>query len=132
MSQFMLCKSQIDLTSYDCTKVEHCFANNEYLLKIAGEIFEDVNLGEIWAVTDIDNLFTQAQKQLFESSKLPTLLSSLFDVCDILVLWYSDFYNDLDEVNTKEQFLISVKNGIHDPSGMCECYLYVKCLHTAL
>ena len=132
MSQFMLCKTKNDLTSYNCKKIEQCLVNKQYLIKIASELFRVKTLNDVWAVTDIDLLFTQVQNQSFENTELHMRLSALFDVCDVILLWYSNFYDDLDEVNTKEQFISTVKDSVNDPSGMCECYLYVNCLNTSV
>ena len=126
MSQFMICKSDIDLTAYSCARIADSLKTNGIFARIVNELLGD-NLDDIWELTDIDFLFTQAQNKPFEDSELNVKLSALFDVCDVLILWYSDFYQDLDCVNTKEQFLSAVAEGVNDPSGLCECYLYVNC-----
>ena len=61
----------------------------------------------------------------FEETEIYLQLSILYDISEVIILWYSDFCQDLDIVNTKEQFLKEVQKGIYCPSGMCECYLHV-------
>jgi hypothetical protein len=126
MSQFMVCKSIYDLAEHNCVKIAHCKENREFYFDVVKDWFGNVNDG-IWVVPNIDIVFTQAQKQngthLFKMTKLYALLSMLFDVSEILILWYGSEYQDLDKISTRDQFLNYVEASIADP--MCECYMYV-------
>ena len=129
MSQFMLCKTSHNLVKQGCVRISDCKLNGEFLAKVTKEVFACDTLHDIWEMSNIDDLLTPSQRQIveqsFESTELYSLLFSLFDLSDIIVLWYSDEYQDLDYVNNKEQFLNSVKESVMD--SMCECYLYVSC-----
>ena len=129
MSQFMLCKTSCNLKKYKCVRIVDCL-EGDFIYEVAKDIFGKDVMHNIWNVSYADELFTQAQKliidQPFETTELYALMSAIFDVCDTLVLWYSDKYQDLDYASTKEQFLDSVKKSVAD--SMCECYLYVNCL----
>ena len=97
---------------------------------VAKEVFKCDMLYDVWIVSNIEDILTQAQRQIveqpFEATGLYLLLSSLFDLSDSLVLWYSSDYQDLDCVHNKKQFLGSIKESVLD--SICECYLYVDCL----
>jgi len=127
MSQFMLCKSAYDLTEQKCVRAVHNKDNKELYYRVIKDLFGEVSK-DIWVVPDIDCIFTQAQKYnsiySFETTELYTLLSMLYDVSEVLILWYSDEYSELDNVTTKEQFFSLVKESIAEPT--CECYVYVK------
>jgi len=129
MSQFMLCKTSRNLVEQGCVKISDSKLNKEFLAKAAKEVFACDTLHDIWEVSNIDDLIIQCQRQIvdhsFEITELYSLLSSLFDLSDTLALWYSDEYQDLDYVYSKEQFLGSVKESVMD--SMCECYLYAIC-----
>jgi len=129
MSQFMLCKSSRNLEKLGCVRIADCKLNREFLTKAARQVLACDTLHDIWEVSNFDDLLTQAQRQIveqsFETTELYSLLSSLFDASDTIVLWYGDEYQDLNHVNNKEQFLSSVRESLMD--SMCECYLYVSC-----
>ena len=124
MSQFMLCKSKQDLTEQKCIKLADC-DDKFFLLKVAEELFSNDMIADIWVRPDIDSLFTQAHEynniRPFETTELYLLLSTLFDVSEVLILWYSNDYHDLDHINTKEHFFDVVKESIRD--SMFECYV---------
>lgn len=129
MSQFILCKSTENLENYNCTRLINCTENAKFLRKIASEIFRDDEMNDIWIVQGVDNLFTSVRRQHrivpFEKTELYLLLSTLYDASEVIILWYGEFYQDLDYVNSKEQFLNQVQEGIYCPSGLCACYLRI-------
>jgi len=129
MSQFILCKSTKNLEDYNCIKLTQCKENENFLSKIANELFSDDEMNDIWFIQDFDTLFTLAQRQYsivpFEETDVYLLLSKIYDLSETIILWYGGFYQDLDIVNIKEQFLNEVQEDIYCPSGMCECYLRV-------
>ena len=129
MSQFMLCKTSHNLVEQGCVRLSDYQLNSEFLAKAATEVFACDTLYDIWVVSSIDDLLTQSQRQVveqsFETTQLYSLLSSLFDLCDAIALWYGDEYQDLDYADNKELLLSSVRESVMD--SMCECYLYVSC-----
>jgi len=129
MSQFILCKSTKNLKNYNFVKLIHCAENERFLRKIANELFNDEEMNDIWFMQDFDGLFTLAQRQYgivtFEETDVYLKLSKIYDLSETIILWYGSFYQDLDIVNIKEQFLNEIQKGIYCPSGMCECYLRV-------
>jgi len=129
MSQFILCKSTKNLENYNYVKLIHYAENKRFLSKVANELFNDDEMKDVWLMPDIDNLFTLVQRQYgmvpFEETDVYLQLSKIYDLSETIILWYCSFYQDLDIVNTKEQFLNEVQKSIYCPSGMCECYLHV-------
>jgi len=129
MSQFILFKSSENLENYNYIRLIECTENKRFLSDIANKLFGNDEMNDIWFVKDFDNLFTLAQRQYgvvpFEETEIYLQLSILYDISEVIILWYSDFCQDLDIVNTKEQFLKEVQKGIYCTSGMCECYLHV-------
>jgi hypothetical protein len=130
MSQFILFKSSENLENYNyIIRLIECAENKQFLSDIANKFFGNDEMNDIWFVKDFDNLFKLAQRQYgvvpFEETEIYLQLSTLYDISEVIILWYSDFCQDLDIVNTKEQFLQEVQKGIYCPSGMCECYLHV-------
>jgi hypothetical protein len=107
MSQFMLCKSTCDLTKQKCEKIACHKDNEEFFTKVIKEVNGDVR-DEIWVVTSIDFLFTQAKKQngiiTFENTEIFSLMSFLFDVSETMILWYGDEYQDLMSSAQKNSF----------------------------
>ena len=131
MSQFMLLKPvhATGIIEEKCVRVQNLKYGKDFLTKMTKKIFENTEISNIWTIENVDSIFTQAQhdmnfeRQSFETTELYSILSELFDNSEILVLWYSDFYQDLDEINIKDDFLNTVKKGVQD--SMCECYIYV-------
>ena len=128
MSQFILCKTSSDLSNQSGIKVSECPGGQRALMRVVREYFPDDEGDDIWFIENIDSLFTQAQEEVydraFEKTELYILLHELYDVSDRLVLWYSDDYQDLDCVATKEEFFNIVEEGIKTP--ICECYIYLQ------
>lgn len=128
VSQFILCKTSNDLSSRGGIKVSEYVGDNKALVGVVKEYFPGDESDDIWFIENIDSLFTHAQEQVNEKAfihtELYTLLRELYEISDILVLWYSDDYQDLDCVATKTEFLNIVEGSIKTPT--CECYVYLK------
>jgi len=114
------------LTNQKCVKLVEYDENQKFLVEISKKLFGNINIGNIWVMPNVDTFFVQAQNenatQLFEYSELYQLLSIIFDKSEVLAMWYSNDYHDLENVATKEQFFDVIKDSIND--SMCECYLY--------
>lgn len=55
--------------------------------------------------------------------KLFSLLNNLYEICEWMILWYGDEYDDLDVVHTKNELIDYVQHCIEKPG--CELYIQV-------
>lgn len=105
MSQFMLCKSEYDLSGLGGTSLVILRENKELYQAMARK--HHPNLSDfIFRAVDIHSLCDEViEAERFTSSKLYAVLNELYEKCDQMLLWYGDEQEDLMEFHTKDDFL---------------------------
>ena len=125
MSQFMICKSKSNLAAYGKCLVDNNICNKKMLLTVAQFHFQSFNMEDIWSIEHIHDYCDQAHElQNHTNAKIYQLLDSLYNVSEVIVLWYGDDYKDLDNIETKEELIKHVKNVLI--SSNLELYLLAK------
>ena len=134
MSQFMICKGGSSKPFIEDTLIISYPFEDNYLMKVCDYFWETVNKNDVWSIVDkksfeIDSYFTDAQNYInqnrsFEESKLYKIINYLLNNGTELILWYSDYIEDIPITSSKEEFLEWVEEGIKDP--MCEVYARYK------
>jgi len=115
----MLCKSNSDLSEYGKRLTDTTGRN---FLTILEYHFQQSNAENIWIIEKISDY---CDAPYGKKNHIHHLLESLYDVSETMVLWYSDFYTDLDIVETKEDLINLIEREFHD-SHPLELYILAK------
>lgn len=116
----MICMSKGNLSQYHCKKIDD-LNDKIFYYKVADAVFSCYQAENLWAMPDAHFYCDKAHKEMlnkkieFNDTELFTVLSDIFDQSDKLALWYGSFYDDLDQVYSKSQFLQSVGNLLKEP-----------------
>ena len=103
---------------------------DEFLMR--GAVWLKGTKDDIWSFRynnkDIDTIITDAQYQMqnnvkYEDTLIYEVLNHLVENKIEFVMWYSEFVDDLDICNSKEEVLNICYEQIMDKSGMCEVYI---------
>ena len=123
MSQFMICKSSIDLTKFGGKLMNMNDKNNDLFISVVQEHYAEQTYSNLWIIEKIDDY---SCKQLyydeFFSSKLFFLLNNLYEICEWMIFWYASDYDELYVVHTKKELIDYVQQCIEKPG----CELYIK------
>ena len=124
MSQFMICKSAFDLTQFGGKLINKDEEDYIFFISVVQKHYEEKTYSNIWIIEKIDDYSCeQLDYNAFISSKLFSLLNNLYEICEWMILWYGDEYDDLDVVHTKNELIDYVQHCIEKPG--CELYIQV-------
>ena len=101
MTQFMICKSKFDLGRYG-KRLTGDAANAEWLIAVAKHYFHPFAIDEVWNIERIDEYC--ADPRLYRD-RLVHIIDDLYGRSEMMVLWYSNDYIDLDVVATREDLM---------------------------
>jgi len=129
MSELILCKGKISLEKLGENKIVY-YPFGDIREEVCLFYWKDKNKDDIWTV-EIDHYLTEAQVQIYdgveyEKTKIYCIFKQLLEYDLEIIMWYSDFYDDIPIVYSEQNFLKEVLNGITDKSGMCEVYVRYK------
>lgn len=135
MSECILCKGMIPHKIENVVIVSYPFCN--FYNKVCNYFWNSDDKKDIWTIEiegghlDIDDYFTEAQVQIgfgldFENSKIYKIIKEILKNNVEIIMWYSDFYEDIPVALSEEQLFNEVFNGITDKRGMCEVYVRFK------
>lgn len=129
MSQFMLCKSEYNLSDLGGTSLTLLQENKEIYQAMAKQYHPNLSDFTFW-VMDLQPLRDEAiEAKNFTSSKFYTVLNELYEKCDQILLWYGDKQEGLTEFFTKDVFFDYVKECVENPC--CEMYANAIVHHQA-
>lgn len=128
MSQFLMCASERNIDFF-CDLVDESLLKNSIFLNVKNMYFDSINMKNIWIMKKIDRIFCEAQTAInsgtsFSQTQLYDIIDRLCNMCEIVVLWYGNFYEDLDVCLNKQEVLSNVKKSIS--YSECECYLVFR------
>ena len=115
MSQFLICKSYEDLSSYGCTFLQ-C-KNNKLLYSSVIEKYINGNFDNIWIIERISKWIDDTNKEM-------NFIYELIDKSDILIFWYGTDYDDLDVFYSKEEMIRYIDLEIEE--SCVELYIFGK------
>ena len=122
MSQYMMCKSNYDLSKYG-RKLLGKSESNKVFLSVLNEYYPKERDNNIWIIDNIDVFCNEViNEDMFFSSEVYCLLNRIYDLCEWIILWYGGEYNDLDVIYTKDELMKYVQHCIEKPC----CELYVR------
>lgn len=141
MSQYILCKGKIPLEKLEGV-IAYCYPFEEFYNEVCERFWTNETKKDRWTIeideyTDIDEYFTEAQRQInngtkFFETKIYKVLKQLLNYNVEIVMWYSEFYDDIPNVCSEQELFENVFNGITDKSGMCEVYVRYKKIESRL
>ncbi|MBD5489917.1 MAG: hypothetical protein HDR13_14190 [Lachnospiraceae bacterium] len=124
MSQFMICKSAFDLTQFGGKLINKDEEDYAFFISVVQKHYEEKTYSNIWTIEKIDDYSCeQLDYNAFISSKLFSLLNNLYEICEWMIFWYGNDYDDLDVVHTKNELIDYVRHCIEKPG--CELYIQV-------
>ncbi len=108
----MICKTTNDLSKYGA----YILGKNHSNLIINNVVkiyLKDSNINEIWIIEDV-KLYSDEIYDIdnIEGSKFFKLVDILFDLSENILMWYSNYYEDLNIVDNKEGFLGIIKENM--------------------
>ena len=126
MSEYILCKGKISVDKLERSTIYH-YPLDSFYERVCQFYWPNEIKNDIWTI-EIDQYLTEAQLQIydgveFENTIIYSILTQLLQCNSEIIMWYSDFYNDIPIVRSKQEFLKEVFDGITDISGMCEVYV---------
>jgi hypothetical protein len=126
MSEYILCKGKVPVDELKQGMIYHYSLDN-FCEKVCQLYWSNEKKEDIWTM-EIDHYLTDAQVQIyngikFENTEIYSVLTQLLQYNLEIIMWYSDFYNDIPIVYSEQEFFKKVFNGIIDISGMCEIYV---------
>lgn len=124
MSQFMICKSAVDLKKFGGKLIDLDSEANTFLASVVQTYYAEEQNDNIWIVEKIDEYScVQLDYNAFIISNLYSLLDNLYEICEWMIFWYGRDYDDLDVVYTKNELISYVRHCIEKPG--CELYIQV-------
>lgn len=124
VSQFMMCKSKVNLEEYGGKLFEFHQNNNNLYRSVLNKYYPYTDSYDIWIIENIHDFCNEVlDYDRFGLSKLYHILDELYDMCEWIILWYGSEYYDLKEIHTKQEFFNYVKSCVKNPC--CEIYAKV-------
>lgn len=117
-----MCKSTYDLTKYG-EKILCNNISNKIFLRVLNEYYPEETNNSVWVIDRIDSYCNKVLNvELFTSSQIFHLINSIYDLCEWIILWYGEEYDDLNVVYTKDELIKYIQQCIERPC----CELYVR------
>lgn len=117
LSQFLICKSEHQLTRYG-VKFEDLQTNKDLYMQVIDKYMHHDDVKKIWVVDKIHDMVDD----------LTNNLNSIEEICqksEEMVFWYGTDFEELDKISSRYQFMNYLKQNINNPCP--ELYLYVHC-----
>lgn len=123
MSQFMVCKAEVDLGQFGGILLDSKDKSNAFILPMLEQYYPESPYDNIWVINNMEEYCCkQLRANEFAVSDLYFLLNNLYDICDWMIFWYGSEYDDLDEVCSKDELIRYVQKHMEEPC----CELYVR------
>ena len=100
MSQLLICKSKCDLSRYGQKIAPESIISRSLIYDVIRKYFKDPS-DDLWYIDTIQDLITDVENNIDTIMKIA-------ESSEAMVFWYSDMFDELDEVDD----LISLKNSI--------------------
>ena len=115
MSQYMICRSEANLSKVGGILLNLTEENNTLIYSILEKYYPEKQYDEIWDIEMEKYCCKQMDHDDFIASDLYRILNGLYDLCEWMFFWYSDDFDDLDEVYSKEELISYVWHRIEVP-----------------
>lgn len=126
MSQYMICKAKDDLTEFGGILLNLNKKSNRFILSILEQYYREGQYDDIWIIENMEEYCCrQMYYDEYIASDLYFLLNDLYDLCEWMIFWYGDDFEDLDEVYSKDELISYVQHCIEVPC----CELYLRVIH---
>ena len=110
MSQFVMCKSRTNLEEYGGERFSLQKINSDLYRSVLNKYYPNKGYYDIWIIENIHDLCDKAlDYDRFIVSELYHVLDKLYELCEWIILWYGDEYEDLKEIHTKKEFINYVR-----------------------
>lgn len=119
-----MCKSRTNLEEYGGERFSMQKINSDLYRSVLNKYYPNKGYYDIWIIENIHDLCDKAlDYDRFIVSELYHVLDKLYELCEWIILWYGDEYEDLKEIHTKKEFINYVRYCVEKPC--CEIYAKV-------
>lgn len=118
-----MCKSEFDLGKYGGQLCAFQKLNDELFNAVLNKYYCNEQYYDVWIIEDIHELCNETlDYNKFIISDIYRILSELYDLCDWMIFWYGNEYENLTKVYTKNGLIDYVQHCMQMPC----CELYVR------
>ena len=117
LSQFLICKSQHQMTKYG-VKIEDIETNKSMYMQAIDKYMQG-NVEKIWVVNNIHDMIDNLAQNL-------NIIDEISRKSEVMVFWYGTDFEELDLFNSRQQLMNYLQENINNPC--LEIYLYVNCM----
>lgn len=114
MSQFLLCKTQEDLSGYG-KKIIDTTNNRELFLCVINQYIPKEKLENIWVINNIHEMVDRLQEYI-------CVIEEIVLRSEVLIFWYGSDFRELEVVNSREKLMLYLKNEITNPCVEIDLY----------
>lgn len=116
LSQFLICKSEQQMTKYSM-KIEDIETNRNLYMQVIDKYMQG-DVEKIWVVENIHDMIDDLEQNL-------NLIDEICQKSELMVFWYGTDFEDLDEIFSRQHLISYLKENINNPC--LEIYLIVNC-----
>lgn len=117
LSQFLICKSEYQMTNYG-VKFENVETNKNLYMRVINKYMQDDDLDKIWIVDNIHEMVDDLSKNL-------NFIEEISRKSEVMVFWYGTDFEELDKIYSRKQLMNYLKENIDNPC--LEINLYFNC-----
>lgn len=116
MSQFLICKSEHNLSKYGI-RLQDTSSNIDLYYKVINQYVPKEDVNNIWVIDKIHNMINQLQNNLHE-------IQEIASKSEWMIFWYGSDFDELDVISSEQELMGYLKRNITNPC--LEIYLYVS------
>lgn len=116
MSQFLICKSDDNLSKYGI-RLQDTSSNIDLYYAVINQYAPKEKVNNIWVIDKIHDMINQLRCNLHE-------IQEIASKSEWMIFWYGSDFDELDVISSEQELMDYLKCNITNPN--LEIYLYVK------
>lgn len=116
MSQFLICKSEGNLSKYGI-RLQDTSSNIDLYYKVINQYVPKENVNNIWIIDKIHDMINQLQNNLHE-------IQEIASKSEWMIFGYGSDFDELDVISSEQELMDYLKCNITNPC--LEIYFYVS------
>ena len=114
MSQFLICKTEKDLSNYG-KKIDDTILNYDLFSKVINQYAMNEKADAIWIIENIHEMVNQLQKHM-------EIIEEIISKSDVMIFWYGSDFQELEVVNSRCELVDYLKNNVDNPCFEIDLY----------